>query len=74
MRWSYGAAKAIDEYLALAYWREQGLPVVIGRLFNVVGPRQVGAYGMVLPRFVEAALAGDAELRAELDALRRGGF
>jgi UDP-glucose 4-epimerase len=57
-RWSYGASKAIDEFLALAYWREQGLPVVIGRLFNVVGPRQVGAYGMVVPRFVEAALAG----------------
>jgi len=57
-RWSYGASKAIDEFLALAYWREQGLPVVIGRLFNVVGPRQVGAYGMVLPRFIEAALAG----------------
>jgi UDP-glucose 4-epimerase len=57
-RWSYGASKAIDEFLALAYWREQGLPVVVGRLFNVVGPRQVGAYGMVLPRFVEAALTG----------------
>ena len=56
-RWSYGATKAIDEFLALAYWRERGLPVVIGRLFNVVGPRQVGAYGMVLPRLVEAALA-----------------
>ena len=41
-RWSYGATKAIDEFLALAYWRERGLPVVIGRLFNVVGPRQVG--------------------------------
>jgi len=58
VRWSYGAAKAIDEYLALAYWREKRLPVVVGRLFNVVGPRQSGAYGMVLPRFVEAALAG----------------
>jgi UDP-glucose 4-epimerase len=57
-RWSYGASKAIDEFLALAYWREQKLPVVIGRLFNVVGPRQTGAYGMVLPRFVDAALAG----------------
>jgi UDP-glucose 4-epimerase len=57
-RWSYGASKAIDEFLALAYWREQRLPVVIGRLFNVVGPRQTGAYGMVLPRFVDAALAG----------------
>jgi UDP-glucose 4-epimerase len=57
-RWSYGASKAIDEFLALAWWRERGLPVVVGRLFNVVGPRQVGTYGMVLPRFVEAALAG----------------
>lgn len=57
-RWSYGASKAIDEFLALACWREHGLPVVIARFFNVVGPRQSGAYGMVLPRFVEAALAG----------------
>ncbi|NLE37603.1 MAG: SDR family NAD(P)-dependent oxidoreductase, partial [Pirellulaceae bacterium] len=57
-RWSYGASKAIDEFLALAYWREQRLPVVIGRFFNVVGPRQSAAYGMVLPRFVEAALLG----------------
>jgi UDP-glucose 4-epimerase len=55
-RWSYGASKAIDEFLALAYWREYQLPVVIGRFFNVVGPRQSGAYGMVLPRFVDAAL------------------
>ncbi len=57
-RWSYGASKAIDEFLALAYWRERGLPAVVGRLFNVVGPRQTGAYGMVLPRLVDAALAG----------------
>ncbi len=57
-RWSYGASKAIDEFLALAHWQEQGVPVVVGRLFNVVGPRQVGDYGMVLPRFVDAALAG----------------
>jgi UDP-glucose 4-epimerase len=57
-RWSYGASKAIDEFLALAYWREERLPVVVARFFNVVGPRQSGAYGMVLPRFVEAALAG----------------
>ncbi len=56
-RWSYGASKAIDEFLALACHREYGLPVVIGRFFNVVGPRQSGAYGMVLPRFVDAALA-----------------
>jgi UDP-glucose 4-epimerase len=57
-RWSYGASKAIDEFLALAYWRQHRLPVVIGRFFNVVGPRQTGRYGMVLPRFIEAALAG----------------
>ena len=57
-RWSYGTSKAIDEFLALAYWRERQLPVVIGRLFNVVGPRQTGAYGMVLPRLVDRALAG----------------
>jgi len=58
-RWSYGASKAIDEFLALACHREYNLPVVIGRFFNVVGPRQSGAYGMVLPRFVDAAMAGD---------------
>ena len=57
-RWSYGVSKAIDEFLALAYWSERRLPVVVGRFFNVVGPRQTGAYGMVLPRFVDAALAG----------------
>ncbi|MGE0608793.1 MAG: NAD-dependent epimerase/dehydratase family protein [Pirellulales bacterium] len=57
-RWAYGASKAIDEFLALGYARQHGLPVVIGRFFNVVGPRQTGAYGMVVPRFVEAALAG----------------
>jgi len=57
-RWSYGASKAIDEFLTLACARQFGLPIVIGRFFNVVGPRQTGAYGMVLPRFVDAALAG----------------
>lgn len=57
-RWSYGASKAIDEFMALASWREHRVPVVVCRFFNVVGPRQTGAYGMVLPRFVEAALAG----------------
>lgn len=57
-RWSYGASKAIDEFLALAYWQQRKTPTVIGRFFNVVGPRQTGAYGMVLPRFVEAALSG----------------
>ncbi|MAS35249.1 MAG: nucleoside-diphosphate sugar epimerase [Anaerolineaceae bacterium] len=58
-RWSYAASKAIDEFLALAYHREVGLPVVIFRLFNTVGPRQSGQYGMVLPRFVQAALANE---------------
>ncbi|NIP84561.1 MAG: NAD-dependent epimerase/dehydratase family protein [Planctomycetales bacterium] len=57
-RWSYGASKAIDEFLGLAYWRQYRLPVVVGRFFNVVGPRQTGRYGMVLPRLVDAALAG----------------
>ena len=57
-RWSYACSKAIDEYLALAHHRTHGLPVVIARLFNTVGPRQVGQYGMVLPRFVLAALTG----------------
>jgi len=57
-RWSYATTKAIDEFLALAYHKEVGLPVVIFRLFNTVGPRQTGQYGMVLPRFVQAALAG----------------
>lgn len=57
-RWSYGASKAIDEFLTLGYWRQCQLPVVVARFFNVVGPRQTGAYGMVLPRFVDAALAG----------------
>jgi UDP-glucose 4-epimerase len=56
-RWSYAASKAIDEFLALAYHREVDLPVVIFRLFNTVGPRQTGQYGMVLPRFVQSALA-----------------
>ena len=57
-RWAYGCSKAIDEFLALAYHRKHGLPVVLGRFFNVVGPRQVGHYGMVIPRFVDAALKG----------------
>lgn len=55
-RWSYACSKAIDEFLALAYWKEKGLPVVIVRLFNIVGPRQTGRYGMVIPRFVKQAL------------------
>ena len=57
-RWSYAASKLIDEFLALAYHREVGLPVVVFRPFNTVGPRQTGEYGMVVPRFVRAALLG----------------
>lgn len=58
-RWGYAASKAIDEFLALAFHRERSLRVVIARLFNTVGPRQTGEYGMVVPRFVDAALAGE---------------
>jgi len=58
-RWGYSTSKALDELLAFAYFRERGLPVIIGRLFNVCGPRQVGRYGMVVPRFVTAALKGE---------------
>ncbi|MDA2933638.1 GDP-mannose 4,6-dehydratase [Acidobacteria bacterium AH-259-D05] len=58
-RWSYACSKAIDEFLALAYWRERGLPVIVTRLFNTVGPRQSGRYGMVLPTFVKQALMED---------------
>ena len=57
-RWSYSCAKAIDEFLALAYHKEKKLPIVIVRLFNTVGPRQTGQYGMVVPRFVQQALSG----------------
>lgn len=57
-RWSYSCAKAMDEFLALAYWREKKLPVVIVRFFNTIGPRQMGTYGMVVPRFVKHALLG----------------
>jgi UDP-glucose 4-epimerase len=57
-RWSYAASKALDEFLALSYWKEKRLPVVIARLFNTVGPRQTGRYGMVLPNFVRQALEG----------------
>jgi NAD dependent epimerase/dehydratase family len=57
-RWSYSCSKAIDEFLALAYHKEKHLPIVIVRLFNTVGPRQTGQYGMVVPRFVQQALAG----------------
>jgi UDP-glucose 4-epimerase len=57
-RWSYACSKAIDEFLALAYWKEKQLPVIVVRLFNTVGPRQTGRYGMVLPNFVRQALSG----------------
>ena len=58
-RWSYSEAKAIDEILAYTYWREKGLETVIVRLFNTVGPRQTGSYGMVIPRFVQQAVLGE---------------
>jgi nucleoside-diphosphate-sugar epimerase len=58
-RWSYAEAKAVDESLALAYWRQTGLRTTIARLFNTAGPRQSGRYGMVIPRFVEQALRGE---------------
>ena len=58
-RWAYAASKAIDEFLAVAYHRRDGLPVVIARLFNTVGPRQTGRYGMVLPTFIRQALRGE---------------
>jgi len=57
-RWSYACSKAIDEFLALAYHKERGLPVVVFRLFNTVGPRQTGRYGMVIPNFVRQAISG----------------
>lgn len=57
-RWSYACSKVIDEFLALAYWRQYRVPTVIVRLFNTIGPRQIGRYGMVVPRFLSQALAG----------------
>lgn len=58
-RWAYACSKAIDEFLALAYWKERQLPVIIVRFFNTVGPRQTGRYGMVIPTFVRQALTGE---------------
>jgi len=58
-RWSYSTSKAVDEILAYVYWKEKGVPTVIARLFNTVGPRQSGTYGMVIPRFVSQALKGE---------------
>ena len=57
-RWGYACAKLVDEFMAIAYFKERAVPVVVARLFNTIGPRQIGQYGMVVPRFVEAALAG----------------
>jgi len=57
-RWSYACSKAMDEFLAIAYWKEKKLPVIIARLFNVIGPRQTGKYGMVVPTFIKQALSG----------------
>ena len=59
-RWAYACSKALDEFLALAYWKERKLPVIIVRFFNTVGPRQTGTYGMVIPNFVRQALAGES--------------
>jgi UDP-glucose 4-epimerase len=57
-RWSYACSKAIDEFLAISYWKERKLPTIVMRIFNTVGPRQTGRYGMVIPRFVQQAIAG----------------
>jgi UDP-glucose 4-epimerase len=59
-RWAYACAKTLDEFLALAHWKETRLPVVVVRLFNTVGPRQTGQYGMVVPNFIKAAIRGEA--------------
>jgi UDP-glucose 4-epimerase len=72
-RWAYACSKAIDEFLAMAYWRERGLPVIVVRLFNTVGPRQTGSYGMVVPTLVDQALAG-APLSVHGDGLQRRCF
>ena len=72
-RWSYSCAKAVDEFLALAYWREKKLPCVIVRFFNTVGPRQSGMYGMVVPRFVKHALL-DQPLTIYGDGLQTRSF
>lgn len=72
-RWSYACSKLMDEFLALAYMRERGLPVTIARVFNTVGPRQTGVFGMVLPRFIEAAKRG-SPLRVFGDGSQRRCF
>lgn len=72
-RWAYACSKAIDEFLALAYWKERKLPVIIARLFNTVGPRQTGRYGMVIPNFVRQALTG-APITVHGDGTQRRAF
>ncbi|MEZ4455508.1 MAG: GDP-mannose 4,6-dehydratase [Gemmatimonadales bacterium] len=72
-RWAYACSKAIDEFLALAYWREKNVPTVIVRLFNTVGPRQTGRYGMVIPTFVQQALA-DRDITVYGDGTQRRCF
>jgi UDP-glucose 4-epimerase len=72
-RWAYACSKAIDEFLALAYWKEKKLPVIVARLFNTVGPRQTGRYGMVIPNFVRQALTG-APITVYGDGLQRRSF
>jgi UDP-glucose 4-epimerase len=72
-RWAYACAKALDEFLALAHWKQSRLPVIVTRLFNTVGPRQTGQYGMVVPTFVRRALAGEP-LEVHGDGLQRRCF
>ena len=72
-RWAYACAKALDEFLALAHWKQSRLPVIVARLFNTVGPRQTGQYGMVVPTFVRRALAGDP-IEVHGDGLQRRCF
>jgi len=74
-RWGYGLSKGSDEFLGLAYFREKGLPVVIVRLFNVIGPRQSGSYGMVVPRFIKQALTNEPlEVYGDGDQTRCFGY
>jgi len=72
-RWAYACSKAIDEFLALAYWKEKKLPVIVARLFNTVGPRQTGRYGMVIPNFVRQAVSG-APITVHGDGSQRRAF
>ncbi len=72
-RWAYACSKAVDEFLALAYWKEKKLPVIVARLFNTVGPRQTGRYGMVIPNFVRQALMG-APVTVHGDGSQRRAF